>query len=440
MNASSDSKPQRFASLSEPDCTVIIPTHNRVDVLAQTLSQLARLSDAPVETIVVDNGSTDDMSTLRKRFPAVRWIELDRNLFAAARNVAAMAARGRILLMLDDDSWPADGTIDRLIQAFDARPALGAVACRVRLVDAPDRHDAGGVPGAFFNCGAAIRREAFLAAGGYPIDYKYYVEEYALSCELWRRGWVVDSLGAALVWHRRTQRNRDVDRTLTFLVRNNIRLWSTYAPESRRAAIIERDVERYRRVAIKENARDGYAAGLVAAEQHRKHNAIRRRPLTGAQFESLLGLDRLRQLLREQADKRRWRRVAIWSRGKACEFIIETAKSVGLNVSCVYDSHRADERAWNGLPLRDANAADSIGEDAVIAGTLSPGVAEDMCVALRSRFEKVDVINPAPWGDANVADDAQPVSRSCDARQVDAAALSTGVFSHRRAPARRSTV
>ncbi len=53
------------------------------------------------------------------------------------------------------------------------------------------RAAAGGVPGVFFNCGAFIRRDAFLNAGGFPIDFDYYVEEYDLCCRLWRDGWRV---------------------------------------------------------------------------------------------------------------------------------------------------------------------------------------------------------------------------------------------------------
>lgn len=401
-----------------PVCSVILPTRNRSAILADTLERLAALPDGPFETIVVDNGSTESSVDIRRMYPRVRWIELGRNLWACARNVAAMAANGSILFMLDDDSWPEPGTIDRVVHAFETQSDLGAVACRVRLANEPDRHDAGGVSGAFFNCGAAIRRNAFLAAGGYPIDYDYYVEEYALSCELWRRGWVVDTMGAALVWHRRTSVNRNVDRMIRLLVRNNVRLWDAYAPESYRSMIVESDVDRYQRVARKEGAVAGYEAGLVEAERARSQAIRRRRPLTDAQFDSLLGLDRLRQLLRGQADKRRWCRVAIWGRGKGCEFIVETAKSVGLRVTCVYDLRLAEETCpttWRGLPIHDANSAASIDADALLVGTLSPGVAEDVGDSLRNRFENIDVVNPAPWGDSVVARrlDAVPFDRSC---------------------------
>ncbi|MCB9852619.1 MAG: glycosyltransferase [Phycisphaerales bacterium] len=390
----------------ERRCSVIIPTRDRPEVLAETLTRLEELPDRPMETIVVDNGSKASTEALRSRFTWVRWIELGANLSASARNVGAMAARSDILLMLDDDSWPAAGTIDRLMREFEEKPTLGAIACRVRLADVPDRHDAGGVPGTFFNCGAAIRRSAFVEAGGYPIDYDYYVEEYALSCELWRRGWSVESMGAAIVWHRRTEENRDTNRMLRFLVRNNVRLWNTYAPESRRSQSIDSDVERYRRIALKENALAGFDAGLAEAERHTLSVIRRRRPLSDAQFDSLFGLHQLRQLLRERADKRMMRRVAIWLRGKGCEFIVEAAKSAGIRVTCVYDPWLADQRSpamWRGLPIHDVDTATDIDADGLLVGTLSPGVAEDATLELRNRFNDIDIINPAPWGDSGSA-------------------------------------
>ncbi|HRW52735.1 MAG TPA: glycosyltransferase [Phycisphaerae bacterium] len=386
-----------------PACSVIIPTRDRPDSVRETLDRLARLPDAPFEIIVIDNGSSSDDSTVRSRHPNVRWIDLGRNHAACARNIGAMAARGRILFMLDDDSWPAAGTIDRVVREMRERPAVGAIACRVRLADAPERHDAGGAPGTFFNCGAAIRRDAFIAAGGYPIDYDYYVEEYALSCELWRRGWRVDSMGDALVWHRRTNVNRDANRMLTYLVRNNVRLWNTYAPESRRSMAIDCDIERYARIAVKERASDGFASGLALAEAEKAARLRRRRPLSEDHFDALLGLSRLRQMLRERADKRTLRRVAIWRRGKGCEFIIDVTKSAGIRIECVYDSRFADVESpatWRGLPIHDAEFATDIKVDALLIGSLSPGVAEDTEKTLRSRFSGVEIINPAPWGDA----------------------------------------
>jgi len=377
------------------DCSLIIPTHNRRDVLDQTLSRIASLSDRHYEVIVVDNGSTDGTTSLDELYPQVRWIWLGDNLGAAARNVGAVAARGRVLLMLDDDSWPADGTVDRVVELFDHQADLGAAACRVRLADPPHRHDAGGVPGVFFNCGGAIRREAFLEVGGFPIDYEYYVEEYDLCCRLWQRGWRVAPQRDLLVWHRRVTANRDNDRMLRLLVRNNLRLWHRYAPAGKLNDLTDATVERYRRVAEKENALAGFYAGIEEGRAEVALGLPRHNPLSNMQFDSLFGQSMVREALREWADHHCIRTVAVWMRGKGCEQLLILLRSMGITIEAVYDSIGRGE-VWRGVQVRGEDAFESECVDGIVVGTLSPGVAEDVGDELRLRFDNLPVFS-ADW-------------------------------------------
>ncbi len=378
------------------DCSLVIPTHNRRAVLDATLSRIEALPDRRCEIIVVDNGSTDGTADLARRHPRVRWIELGANLGAAARNVGAVAARGRLLLMLDDDSWPAETTVERLVDLFDSRPRLGAVACRVRLADYPHRHDAGGVPGVFFNCGGAIRRSAFLQAGGFPIDYDYYVEEYDLCCRLWQRNWSVQPRGDMLVWHQRVTKNRDNNRMLRLLVRNNLRLWQRYAPDPMIDDLIEATIERYRRVALRENALDGFHAGLEEGRAETAGRKSRRCPLSVGQFENIFGLAAARRTLRTWADNHHVDNIAVWTRGKGCEQLLSLLPSVSIRADAVYDRSGADQ-PWLSLPVRGEDSFDPASVDGIVVGTLSPGVAEDLRQELDSRFNGLPVLSAAPW-------------------------------------------
>lgn len=378
------------------DCSIIIPTRNRSAILGETLGRLAGLPDERFEIIVIDNGSSDKSPALRQAFGGVRWIDLDRNLGCAARNVGAAAALGRVLLMLDDDSWPEAGVVEQIVALFDARPRLGAAACRVRLADSPDRHDAGGVAGTYFNCGGAIRRSAFLECGGYPIDFEYYVEEYDLSCRLWKAGWTIEPRGELVVHHRRVSQNRDNNNMLRLLVRNNLVLWQRYAPDEFREDLIESTLERYRRVAIRESA-------LVGFEQGREEGLARigsakgiGRRLSSAEFADLMGLSAARAALVEWADNARIEKVAIWTRGKACELLIDLITSISIRVDAVYD-FVADEPTWRGVLLRRAEDFDSSAVDGIVAGSLSPGVAEDIAHDLAEKMPGLPILSPAPW-------------------------------------------
>lgn len=382
------------------ECSLIIPTRDRCAELDDTLARIACLKDAVSrEVIVIDNGSTDATPLLRGRWPEVRWIDAGSNLGAAARNLGAAAARGDVLLMLDDDSWPEEGTIDGLVRLFAQAPRLGAAACRVRLADPPHRHDAGGVPGVFFNCGGAVRRTAFMDAGGFPIDFDYFVEEYDLSCRLWRHGWRVDACGDLLVWHRRTATNRDNNRMLRLLVRNNLWLWRYYAPPARRGSLIAATIERYRRVAERENARDGFLRGLLEGGRRPPSRADRCAPLTDSQFDGLMGLATARRMLNEWIDARGIRRAAIWRRGKSCEQIVELLRRADVHVSTVYDDH-VERRGWMGIPVRHAHLpvrSDARDWDGIVVGSLSPGVAEDWSDDCAAALPGSEPVNLAPW-------------------------------------------
>ncbi len=396
------------------ECSVIIPTRDRAAVLRDTLTHLRELPDRAFEVIVVNNGSTDGTAELAADHPEVRWIHLSRNIGCAARNVGAAAADGRVLLMLDDDSYPEPGVIDALGDLFGHNASLAGVACRVRLTDPPHRHDAGGVPGIFFNCGGAVRRDAFLAVGGYPTDYDYYAEEYDLACKLWSNGWRVEPRGDLLVWHGRVTRNRDNNRMLRLLVRNNVRMWARYAPAALRQDLIDSTFERYERVARKEGATAGYEAGCAEARTLLSRG-VASRPMSEFQFEQLMGLDRACAVIRSWADKCALRRVAVWGRGKGCEQLLDLLKKTGHCVARLYDGG-GDFGIWRNVEVVSTDAFDGSGVDGVVIGSLSPGVAEDEAERLSAKWPGLPVISPAPWLGA-----ASPVT--CSARHASIAGL-----------------
>lgn len=378
-----------------PGISLIIPTHNRADVLADTLSRLMRLVSNADEIIVVDNGSTDGAGCrLRSRYPRVRWVELDRNLSCAARNVGAAAARNELLLMLDDDSVPAPGTLAGVREAFADDPALGAIACRIRRMSDPARHDAGGLAGVIVNCGAALRASAFFDAGGYPPDFDYYAEEYDLCCRLLRRGYRVQPRGDLSVLHARSGVNRNADRMVRLLVRNNLRVWSTYAPPGRRQRLLDETTDRYAMVARRERAEEGYVAGLD--DWRSESRKTRQRPLSEAQFGALFGLELARSRLTEALQARRPARVALWGRGKGCPQLIEVLLEAGATIAGVYDDVAQDAEWW-GVPLRPATTFVPLARQILIPGTLSPGAATDLAADLAARFSEQPIFSALDW-------------------------------------------
>lgn len=111
----------------EPLYTVLVPTHNRIDVLPEVLEALAAQAGAPTfEVVVVDDGSTD--GTPERLAALAAHGALDLELIrqanrgpAAARNRGIAAARGRRVACLGDDTVPEPGWLAAHHQAFLAR-------------------------------------------------------------------------------------------------------------------------------------------------------------------------------------------------------------------------------------------------------------------------------------------------------------------------------
>src|SRR4051794_4844290 len=139
------------------------------------------------------------------RFPRVRVIEVGRNLGAVARNLGVWAATTPYVAFADDDSWWAPGSLDRAADVLDAHPRLGLLAATI-LVGSEERLDPVSeemaasplprrpdVPGpavlGFVACGTVVRRDAYLAAGGFDDVVEFAGEEDRLALDLAMLGW-----------------------------------------------------------------------------------------------------------------------------------------------------------------------------------------------------------------------------------------------------------
>ena len=106
--------------------SVVIPTHNRSDALAETLRALARQDfHGAWEAVVVNNRCTDDTDEVvgRQQFPVpLTLVHQDVPGPAAARNAGAEAARGRYLVFIDNDILVEPDFLRRHLAALEANP------------------------------------------------------------------------------------------------------------------------------------------------------------------------------------------------------------------------------------------------------------------------------------------------------------------------------
>jgi len=87
-----------------PSVSVVIPTHNRAEMLAEAIKSVLDQSLPADEIIVVDINSTDDTTRVLESFgDAVTALSVDKSGPSPARNRGIAAARGEYVAFLDDD-------------------------------------------------------------------------------------------------------------------------------------------------------------------------------------------------------------------------------------------------------------------------------------------------------------------------------------------------
>jgi GT2 family glycosyltransferase len=112
------------------DVSVVFVGWNVADYLVDAIASLSGDAAAPrVETIVVDNASTDDtVERVRQRFPDATVVANATNVgFARANNIGLARASGRFTFFLNPDTVVARGALARLVSTLDADPAAAVV-------------------------------------------------------------------------------------------------------------------------------------------------------------------------------------------------------------------------------------------------------------------------------------------------------------------------
>ncbi len=213
-----------------PMFSIIIPNWNGAKFLPDCLRSLRRQTFDDFETIVVDNGSEDEsLEIVRKEFPEVRVLPLDRNYgFAAACNRGAEEARGDVLVLLNNDTEADPEWLEEIERTLQEHPEAGAIASKILLFDKRNViHSTGDMMGrdgipinrgvweedkgqydlyqqVFSACGAAAayRREMWEELGGFDEDLFMYLEDVDLAWRAQLRGWKTVFAPRAKVYHR----------------------------------------------------------------------------------------------------------------------------------------------------------------------------------------------------------------------------------------------
>ena len=113
--------------------SVVIPCYNQGHYLPEALKSAGSATHR-VETIVVDDGSTDDTPRVAARYPEVRYVRQDNRGLAAARNRGLAESTGDLIVFLDADDRLLPGGIDIGVRAITSTPGCAMAYGRCVMI------------------------------------------------------------------------------------------------------------------------------------------------------------------------------------------------------------------------------------------------------------------------------------------------------------------
>lgn len=131
--------------MATPKLSIVIPTYNRREYLAQCLDSLREVR-VDCEIVISDNASTDgtaEMVAQRAQIDSrIRYVRNEHNLGLAANNNRALReARGEYLCLLGDDDLSLPGNFEKKTAILDAYPHIGLVYSLWYRIDAQGRNE-----------------------------------------------------------------------------------------------------------------------------------------------------------------------------------------------------------------------------------------------------------------------------------------------------------
>ncbi len=212
-----------------PRVSVIIPTYNGLALLRPCLDALRRQTYRDFEVLVVDNASSDGtVEMLRRDYPEVRVLALGTNGgYTVGCNAGMRAARGDLLVMLNNDTEAETNWLSALVDALERHPEAGSAASRMMIYgDRTKIHSAGdlyrvnGIPDSrgvwqpygppfdqeclvFGACGGAAmyRRAMIEEIGGFEERFFMYCEDVDLNWRAQLAGWKCIYVPEAVIYH-----------------------------------------------------------------------------------------------------------------------------------------------------------------------------------------------------------------------------------------------
>ncbi len=241
--------------------TVVIPHNGGSEMLLDCLHSIARDPDGVPRVLIVDNASPDDsIAIARSKFDWIEILESETNRgYAGGCNFGLAAVNTPYALLLNNDVVVEPGCFATMVERLEAQPRVAAVQPKIRSFQKPDYFDYAGATGGLLDCdgipfafgrildcmeidhgqydeardifwasGTAIvlRMDALREVGFLEEDFFAHQEEIDLCWRLQARGWLIQTVPKATLFHRGgATLNRSSNRKLYLNHRNSLLMW-----------------------------------------------------------------------------------------------------------------------------------------------------------------------------------------------------------------------
>ncbi len=231
-----------------PLVSVIIATVNRLDLVSRCLTSVFLSDYRPIEVIVVDNGSTEDIATqLWRLFPTVRVIRNTSNKgFAGGYNRGLREAHGEFVAVLNNDAVVSKEWLGSMVRVAEKDVSIGSVgsvildgncegtvdSCGVGIaLDGMSRQALRGEQAPTLikpkevllvsGCACLFRREALADVGLFDESFFAYCEDTDLGLRLRWAGWKAVIAPYSTVVHHYSLTGGKFSLNKAFLVERN---------------------------------------------------------------------------------------------------------------------------------------------------------------------------------------------------------------------------
>jgi len=234
-----------------PLISAVILNWNGKEYLDRCLQSVKNQTYPHMETILVDNASTDGSAeSVKNLFPDLRLLINHKNLgYGAGNNQGIREAMGRYIFILNSDTEVEERCVEALWQCIETDQRMGTTTPKILLYERRDIIDAAGLTiypdglsigrgrlepqerysdkeEVFFGSGCAslYRKEMFEEIGLFDADFFAYAEDTDLGWRARLAGWKAYYVPEAVVYHHHSKKFGTYSPAKAFFVERN-RIW-----------------------------------------------------------------------------------------------------------------------------------------------------------------------------------------------------------------------